>query len=391
VNPHFRGYRWPDERQRMLLRAALSPGDVAAKAWNEWLETGSLDDIDGPSFALLPAVWRNLRSNEGSLPEAGRLKGMYRRTWYQNQVMVHGAAGAARALGEAGVPVVALKGLPLLLHYYNDLGARPMNDVDLLVPEDRAVEAARIIEGLGWKPELKPGISMADAVAVLHGSVFHHPGRGDLDLHWHAIEECCRAGDDELAVANAQPLVVEDVEVRMFAPADLLLHICIHGSRGYPQRVVRWVLDAAVVIEVSGDGMDWGRLVAEARRRRLTLATERSLEYLQEEFSVPVPLEATEALAKARRSMIEKMDYRAQGSRPTITWSIIRDVARYLRQSRGQPAWKRPGGFLRYLQHLWGLERRRRVPGEGARRLGARLRETGFRPWRRIVERPGRG
>ena len=60
--------------------------------------------------------------------------------------------GTFATIEAAGIPTLALKGAALIHSLYSDLGQRPMNDLDILVPAGRAAEAAEVLraEGYSW-------------------------------------------------------------------------------------------------------------------------------------------------------------------------------------------------------------------------------------------------
>ena len=68
-------------------------------------------------------------------------------------------------LNDASIPTILLKGMALSQRYYRDLGLRPMFDLDLLVPPQRAKAAYEILGPLGWTSRL-PGPPTFDVVAL---------------------------------------------------------------------------------------------------------------------------------------------------------------------------------------------------------------------------------
>ena len=84
----------PSAAQRLLLEAALGDGEAAVAAAREWSLLVDLDRIDFGSFRLLPLLVRNLERLDIELPSSDRLRGIYRRCWYRNQVLLRGAKAA---------------------------------------------------------------------------------------------------------------------------------------------------------------------------------------------------------------------------------------------------------------------------------------------------------
>ncbi len=370
----FVGGRWADARQALLLQAALGPSPQAESAWQAWTKQADLDDVDGRSLSILFHVYKNLQSHGYEDPETGRLKGIYRQNWYRNQLRLHNAADAVRALAAEGIETLLLKGAPLILLYYKDAALRPMSDVDMLVRTKDAARAAAVLERLGWHTRQRLRSDRAATFEVIHGVGYSAGPDKAIDLHSHALEECCYPGADDSFWAAARTLDLEGTKTLTLCPEDLLLHVCIHGSRGAPARVLHWIPDALAILRQDGEALDWNRVVGEARDRRLSLALGRSLRYLQVTFGAPIPETAIRALEEARHGWLERLDYRAQGGAPAARWMVVRDVCRYLRLTRAVPLWRRPWGFPGYLQRLWGLDHLWDLPREVLRRTRRRRR-----------------
>jgi hypothetical protein len=383
----FEGLRWPDRQELLLLKAALLDREPALAAWQAWRRTGDIDAVDRPSYEILPLLYRNFEKLGIDDPDFGRLKGIYRRTWYQNQVLIRHAASVIDVLGHARIEAMVLKGAAAMELHYHDHGIRPMHDVDILVPTLMARQAVRVIEEAGWKPHPDPSRPVERDIGVLHGAGFVNGQGGSVDLHWHALEECCQDDADDDFWAASRPIALNGVAARAQCATDLFLHVCVHGSRGQPDHVIRWVADALTILHDSTPPIDWERLVSQTSRRQLSVAVGESLRYLAETFGAPVPAGVLERLKRMPVSWIERIDYRAQGAPPTVYWAVAHDTARYLRMSSGRPLARRAAGFPRYLAGLWQLEHTWQAPFEAVRRVGRRLRETRYRPWRPIARR----
>src|SRR5574341_997684 len=84
---------WPDRRQRLLLRAALLADGDALDAWQAWKSEADFDQLDYGTARILPLLYRNLTFLQIHDPFLRRLKGIYRRTWYANQLTLRDLAG----------------------------------------------------------------------------------------------------------------------------------------------------------------------------------------------------------------------------------------------------------------------------------------------------------
>lgn len=356
----------PTAEQLLVLHAAIDEPGAARVAWERRRAGGELDALDQGSVRLLPLVYRNL-GPEAFDEEAGdRLRRLYRRAWSHNQLVFRRAAEAIGVLGAAGVETLAIKGASLALLAYGDVGARPMDDADLLVPIERTRDALTALEAAGWRPDHEDPPAWT---AVHHSLGFAGPEGGNVDLHWFALWQPAR--DDELWRASV-PLELAGAATRAPSPSDQLLLACVHGAPWSPLPPFRWIADAVTVIRAAGPELDWERLVAEARRRRLTVAAAAALAYLSEEFGADVPDATLTGLRAAPASRHERAAFRAAGrpDSPLRTLRMAWDRYRRLRDlDTGAP---RPAGFLDFARRFWGLESAWQLPRHAVRAFGRR-------------------
>jgi hypothetical protein len=360
----------PTAEQLLVLHAALDPALVAAAAWRRWRGAVEFDDVDHGSTRLLPLVYRKLGAEAFDAEVAGRLKGLYRRSWSHNQLLFRRAAEAIAVLEGAGIETLVTKGASLALLSYGDVGVRPMDDVDVLVPLERTKGAIEALSAAGWKPDHEDPPAWTE---VHHSLGFAGPDTGEVDLHWFSLWQ--PAGDAELWRASV-PLELAGATTRAPCPADQLLLTCVHGTPWSPLPPFRWIADAVTVIRSAGDQLDWDRLVAEAERRRLTVAVTAALTYLGEEFSAPIPPAVLAALRAAPDSRHERAAFRAacRPDSPLRTLRMAWDRYRRLRElDTGAPP---PGNFVSFARRFWGLESVWQLPLHGARAL-SRRRERG--------------
>jgi len=375
------GY-WPTRMHELLLKAALLQGDVALDAWNGWMAGVDLDRLDQGSYRLLPLLYRNLVACGVDDPLLRNLKGIYRMAWYRNQMLFRTAASLLQALHDAGIRTMLLKGLALSLLYYRDYGLRPMYDWDVVVPIGQAQEAIRLMIELGWRPKARsPRVLLRDGFfSVSHSCEFRDDDDHACDLHWHVLDECRYENADDDFWGRAAPVEFFGVRTLALDPTDQLLHVCVHGARWSRVPPVRWVADAAMILN-SQSMLDWERLVAHVRKRRLVLQMVDTLGYLRDLLDAPVPPLVLQRLCAMPVSTVERMEHWVK-TRPLgrLTGHLLQDWFRNLRTWRSaDDAPLRPGffGLLRYFQLLWGVDHLWQVPFhvvlKGARRLRTRL------------------
>jgi hypothetical protein len=330
----------------LLLDAILLDGEKATSAWRSWREAIDWQSIDYPSQRLLPMLYAKLAALGVEHPDMRRYKGVYRHTWSTNQALLHAVVPLLRDLRSAGIGVVLLKGFALTLHYHRDFGLRPMADFDVLVPLAQRDEALRILGQTGWQGDHR----------APHAQNFVKD-RLECDLHWHLLPECCAPDDDADLWRAIRPFTVGELQVAVLDPADMLLHICVHGSWWNPTAPLRWIVDAMTVLAHDG-GLDWQRLIAQTRARGLALPVGRALHLLVDRYAAAIPPHVLATLDDVPATLRQRLEFQARTSAKSDRGpldALLVCAAEYRQRAQGDDVRPGPLGFLRYLQDRWSI------------------------------------
>jgi len=252
-----------------MLTAALRHGAAARVAWEAWVE--GLDpkrleeQLEPDSQWLMPLLYHNLSRHQVAHPVLARCRNVYLHNWYKNNASLHALASWLRAAGPTAPRLMLLKGAAMALRYYDALGARPFESIDVWLPtpaQDAPGPLGAGTEGL-----------------TVHEVPF--PGGLEIDLLGRAeIVQCMGAS------------------CSVMSSADQLVHACSQSDSWDSRTRLVWVADAVHVLRVSPN-LDWDVAVALASRlgqaRRLATA----LEYLGR-FDVPVPARVGAAISRDR-------------------------------------------------------------------------------------------
>jgi hypothetical protein len=378
--PGLDGSAWPSERQELLLRAALLDRDAAGAAWAELAPDLHPDrpDEDPEVLRLLPLVHHNLRRAGITDPHADALGAATRQNWYRTRTVLAGAAPALSCLLAAGVPTMVLKGAPLALGYYAHPSLRFLSDVDVLVPTAAAEPSLDLLTAAGWRRQSP--IPRRRLFRARHSENLVHDEHGNLDLHWRLSMPLVLAADRERSEEDfwqaAEPLTVAGVKTLAPCPADLVLHVCVHGAWTLSEATARWVADAMTVIRSTGDRMDWDRLTTQIARRRVVIGLRNDLTYLARDFGAPVPGAVLERLRRAPVSRREARTYRS------LTRSLPRGGLRetagrfrgyWLEKTGALPRWRQVRELPGHLEDHWGLAHAWEIPLEAVARLAGHL------------------
>ena len=217
----------------LLLRAAAPPairGGVGPRpAPVDWARVVDLARWQ----RLSPLLWRYLSDAQiqAEVPEdiLDELRSDYRETAARNMVFGTHVDNVLATLAGAGIPGMLLKGSALVRSVYPEVALRPMNDVDILVPQSAIREAQSIVEGMGYRPMFAALERDDDQRLADH---FHHfplvsdTGGVVLELHQHVTAAGSRF-DIEGYWARARAGSGAPAYL-LPSPEDLFLHVAIH-------------------------------------------------------------------------------------------------------------------------------------------------------------------
>jgi Uncharacterised nucleotidyltransferase len=187
--------------------------------------------------------------------------------------------GVLAMLGEQGIAVVPLKGPLLALSIYGNLALRGTSyDLDIAVAEADFERTLALFLARGYS---KRALSETDHGT--HGHGHRDPGEVDLlapaggvllDLHTRLVGNLhTTAMSMPEVLARTEERELLGMRVRLLAPEDQLLYLCLHGAKHMFARLL-WIADVAEVLRAS-PALRWPQLIASAdtlaARRRLAL------------------------------------------------------------------------------------------------------------------------
>jgi hypothetical protein len=319
------------EETALLRAAGLRDKELAERAFASYRANVPEGSETLPARRLLPAVARNL-ANLGA-PRDPCLLRVYAENFGANARLLRAAGDVLRALHDACIPAIVLKGVALLVVHYRDLGARPMSDVDILVPEASVSRALDVLEAADWRGDA----ARAWLRSGMHAGVLSNGGGVSLDLHRNALYEARYAAADEAFFAASIPVEAGGAPARAMAGDDQLIHTIVHGLRWSIAPSSIWVLDAITIVR--NGALDPERVRTRAAALGLTLPLRRGLELTRDLLG---PEEALDAL------LVPLMRQRESLAARTEEWFRVRE----------------PAGLLGALPNLWFAHRHSAPPGQ---------------------------
>lgn len=241
--------------ERLLLQTVLLEDVRAVDAFRQWRDCVDIEHIDGNSQRLMPLLARRLEEVGPTDPVRALVRGMYRHAWVKNQLIVRDVGSLAAALGQRGVPALALKGVALVPYYGDDWGSRPMFDVGLCVRVGQLAEAVAVLDEEGWRPLFGRSAEwrLSRVAHRRHSFAFRRDAEYQLNLHWHVLHRSLSRRADDHFWANAVPFDLAGVDVLTLALPHLLLQVMAHGTRKSTPDHMQWVVDAVHILRSTDD------------------------------------------------------------------------------------------------------------------------------------------
>lgn len=348
---------WPTELQREILAVAFAEPAAAIRTWQALQSRFDLDRLEPGTFELMPLVYRNLTRSGLDGPILQRLKGIVRRSWVLNNLMLEDTVTLSGRLAEAGIPALFLEGPTFARRFYPELGLRPSHAVHVLVDAEAASEVLRTLEPLGWRRDPADRAARDDRRILADGN-----GRHCIVYTSLAVDFTGPAGRRSVHSplwTAAERLEVEGVEVPVPSPTDSLLAVCVMNTRVGPVSGPQWVADAKFLLDQQ---LDWPRIASLAAGGGQSLRLAAALACLDEIEGPRPPAEALTTLAHARVSRRERLVYGCTAGRFRKLGNLPLLVAEHVSDRPDESLARVAVSFPAHLRDRWGLSHTWQLP-----------------------------
>ena len=159
------------------------------------------------------------------------------------------------------ISAIPYKGPVLAAWAYGDIALREFSDLDILIPKEDVLRARDLLVSQGYRLPFQ-----IDEGPVVHQKSQYEvlltlgQSRVHVELKWEIIDGYFSCPLDVRGLwSRRRPILLADREVFTFSPEDLLLVLCIHGTK-HLWTSLMWVCDVAALVRVSKD-LDWDWLL----------------------------------------------------------------------------------------------------------------------------------
>ncbi len=264
--------------------------DISSRV-QEPLDWGLMLDL-AAYHGVFPLLYRNLSTICPSLVPGDTLTKLRQKTQacaLLNRSLAQELRNLCDAFAERSVPVVPIKGATLALSAYGDLTLRDFSDLDLLIPESAIGAAQAVLFAQGYE---RKDLS-TDPVEAEHDEGPYHVFIKKrclvrVDLQWvMAHQHFAFQLDRPEFWAHRSPVMLGSSTVQVLAPEELLILLCVHGSK-HAWEQLKWVCDVAELLRSHPD-LDWERIFANATAWRCQRLIHIGLALAHRVLDAPIP------------------------------------------------------------------------------------------------------
>lgn len=247
-----------DAQQRQRIRDLVSQN----LDWDYLLQLADRHGLQPLLHWHLTAVCPNAVPQE---PQQ-HLRVAFQRVSALNILLTHELQKLIALFAENNVTAVPYKGPALALQLYGNVALRQFSDLDLLVHPRDVLRARDLLLRDGY--EQLPPLTEGQQAVLLRTQCNLPFGREQkrmiVELHWKvSAPSFARPFETEDFWSRLVDAKLETTNIKLPAVEDLLLALCIHGSKHLWERVA-WIADIAGLISCERE-LNWEELISRAR------------------------------------------------------------------------------------------------------------------------------
>jgi hypothetical protein len=232
------------------------------------------------AHGLMPLLYWHLNSTcPESVPPSvlEELRDRFRANSHRNLAHAAELLELLKLFEDHGIPAIPYKGPVLAASVFGNLALRQFIDLDILVPKSRVHEARDLLLARGYRPGEPPMTGRQEASLIESGHELGqvHPTKQiGAEIQWEIVPRYMAVPIDlEQFRQRLVRVPFARTTVPGFAPEDLLLILCVHGTNHCWQRL-DWVCGVSELIRRHPE-IDWRQMMERAEtlgcRRMLLL------------------------------------------------------------------------------------------------------------------------
>ncbi len=213
---------------------------------------------------ILPLVYYSIKTHTEDMdiaPFLSELKQNYQAIAQRNILMSAELIRITQLLEKNNVEVLAFKGPTLAQMAYGDITLRQYSDLDILVEDKTAYEAASVLIDQGYI-NLNPLQMLKNDVCLDVAKDFHlltPNGTIHIEMHWNLFEKKHKTDLSSLGdQVFTQHIKINNKPLKTLSNELLLVYLCIHGSKHAWERI-EWICDVDRLVR--SQDIDWKQVI----------------------------------------------------------------------------------------------------------------------------------
>jgi len=226
-----------------------------------------------------------------------KLKTQYMIISQRNMLMSAELIRIIQLLEKNSIEALAFKGPALAQMAYGDITLRQYVDLDVLVKKEDIYKIDALLKERGYQRVLKITPTQEKVyMQYAHDLGLYHPKSGvHFEMHWSLMNEDYPMQIDLDDIwENPQTIKINQQEIKTFPTEDLLLYLCIHGSKHLWERI-EWIKDIDLLIRTQD--IEWEKVIKEAESSKFETMFYLGLSLTMQLFETPLPENITKRIS----------------------------------------------------------------------------------------------
>ncbi|MGR3678571.1 MAG: nucleotidyltransferase domain-containing protein [Paracoccaceae bacterium] len=267
---------------------------------------------------LLMMSWRLGSFAKGSIPKSvvSELNEDRRGHSFRQLIIARECVLIHKALNDHDIPHIFLKGVYLASACYPDFDLRPMRDIDILVPKNRAVEAWEMLANFGAQTKETEHLHPDETCTGKHLPAVLSPSKGCfVEIHRVVFGEGPRTEQDahiDRIWKRQRNTVISGAAIPCMSPEDMRLHLVGHGVYDHNLDLGPLFLTDLKFL-IKSQRIDWALVHDEAKLLELTSALYLSLTLAEISVGGPdvkFPKPPSDVLVSCRALLVQDFQQR---------------------------------------------------------------------------------
>jgi hypothetical protein len=287
-------------KYELLLKAVLLDKENYLVAFSKWKQNIDFEhDIDSDSIKLLPLLYQKLCDQKVDDDLIPRLKGIYRKSWINNQLICEQLTSLIGDLSAQKITPLILPEAASAFIIYNSLALRYIGKFNFAVKQSQLQDVIRYLYFSGWKV----GKNKFDLNFIFKYGTnisFRKKNVCEITLHWYPDFDSNNNKLETDLWERSIMITQGGQELNFFSITDCFIYL-IKNHLSDPINLT----DISTMITFHSDKLNWDLIIAETQNINFAETLNQVLLYLKNTVEVIVPDSVYKVLSSKKKHWLE--------------------------------------------------------------------------------------